>query len=233
VGGFSEPSEHPQSKDPVVFSILRDSKCSECGAEIPRHDLLSMEKGKPLCMACADLDHLVFLGSGDATLTRRARKHSGLWAVVVRFSRARKRYERQGLLVEEEALAKAEAECAADAGEREARREVDAQRRAEHDLELTARMEAAILELFPGCSRKEAREVAAHTTVRSSGRVGRTAAGQALDPSAITAAAVAAIRHRYTRYDRLLMDGMPRYDAREAIREDVDRVLDRWRAGNH
>ena len=48
-----------------------------------------------LCMSCADMDHLVFLESGDAALTRRAKRASRLSAVVVRFSRARRRYERQ------------------------------------------------------------------------------------------------------------------------------------------
>jgi len=43
------------------------------------------------------------LPSGDAALTRRAKRASGLSVVVVRFSRARRRYERQGILVEEEA----------------------------------------------------------------------------------------------------------------------------------
>jgi len=56
----------------------------------------------------SDLDHLVFLPSGDAALTRRATKASSLSAVVVRGSRSRKRYERQGVLVEEPALALAE-----------------------------------------------------------------------------------------------------------------------------
>ena len=42
--------------------------------------------------------HLVFLPSGDAALTRRARKASKLSAVVVQFSRTRKRSERQGVL---------------------------------------------------------------------------------------------------------------------------------------
>src|SRR5436190_1840302 len=55
-------------------------------------------------MTCADLDELVYLPSGDAALSRRARMHSPLSAVVVRFSRARKRYERQGILVSEVAL---------------------------------------------------------------------------------------------------------------------------------
>ena len=64
-------------------------------------DLLLMEDAGPLCMDCSDLDHLVFLPAGDPALTRRARVASGLSAVVVRFSRSRGRYERQGLLVEE------------------------------------------------------------------------------------------------------------------------------------
>jgi hypothetical protein len=74
-------------KDIVVFSIVRESTCAECGAELWKGSFLRMEKERPLCMACADLDHLMFLPSGDAALTRRARKHSTLDAVVVRFSR--------------------------------------------------------------------------------------------------------------------------------------------------
>jgi hypothetical protein len=119
----------PASKDLVVFSILREAKCTDCGVEIWRGGLISMEKGSPLCMTCADLDHLVELPRGDVALTRRAKKHSGLWAVIVRFSRSRGHYERQGLLVEEEALKLAKEECAADADNREARREVEAVRR--------------------------------------------------------------------------------------------------------
>jgi hypothetical protein len=52
----------------------------------------------------------VLLGAGDAKLTRRAKARSARHAVVVRFSKARKRYERQGLLVEPQALREAEAE---------------------------------------------------------------------------------------------------------------------------
>ena len=42
------------------------------------------------------------------------RRHSTLSAVVLKWSRARNRYERQGLMVEEQALEKAEEECLAD-----------------------------------------------------------------------------------------------------------------------
>jgi hypothetical protein len=63
-----------------------------------------MDDAGPLCLACADLEHLVFLPAGDAALTRRAKQASRLSAVVVRLSRTRNRYERQGLLVEGAAL---------------------------------------------------------------------------------------------------------------------------------
>jgi len=92
----------------VVFWILSDSACAECGEELGKGRFLRLEVDRPLCLGCADLDHLVFLGRGDVALTRRATRYSTVWAVVVRFSRSRKRYERQGVLVEEEALARAE-----------------------------------------------------------------------------------------------------------------------------
>ena len=119
----SEVDTSKSGKDIVIFSILRDSKCSECGVELWKGNLLKMEKDRPLCLECADLDHLVFLASGDTALTRRSRKYSMLSAVVVRFSRSRGRYERQGLLVESAALERAQQECLGDEESRRIARE--------------------------------------------------------------------------------------------------------------
>ena len=52
---------------------------------------------------------------------------------MVRFSRARRRYERQGALVEEAALQKAEEECLSDADVRARGRERAAARRIDED----------------------------------------------------------------------------------------------------
>jgi hypothetical protein len=218
-----------ESRDLVVFSILRESTCSECNKELWKGNLLFKEGERGLCMSCADLDELVYLPSGDAALTRRARKYSPLSAVVVRFSRARGRYERQGILISEAALDQAEEECLADSELRALRRERDAERRAEYDQSLVAHMTQEISTLFPGCQSQEARAIAEHTARRGSGRVGRTAAGQSLEEEALTLAVVAHIRHRHTRYDQLLMSGHDRNAARASIREDVDRVLETWR----
>jgi hypothetical protein len=68
----------------VVFEkVSEEGNCSECGAELPQGAFLFMEKGRPLCLPCADLDELVFLPAGNTALTRRARKHNSLAAVVV------------------------------------------------------------------------------------------------------------------------------------------------------
>src|SRR5687768_3529320 len=99
-----------------------------------------MEAEQPLCLPCARLDHLEYLPSGDAALTRRAAKYSGRTAVVVRFSRTRARYERQGLLVEKDGMEKAEQECTEDADERAAARAHAASQRREQDRQLVAQM---------------------------------------------------------------------------------------------
>jgi hypothetical protein len=165
-------------------------------------------------------------------LTRRARKHSALAAVVVRFNRARKRYERQGLLVVEGALAKAEEECTADAPARVAARARAAQARQEEDREFVAEFARAIAQRYPDCPAAAARRIAEHTGRRSSGRVGRSAAGRALEPSAVDLAVTAHIRHAHTNYDQLLMRGTERLDARALVRERIQRVLAKWSGGS-
>ena len=223
--GLAERQSRPAEL--VVVSPLRDFTCSVCGEE--QGGWLIMEDGGPVCLACADTSHLVFLASGDAALTRRAKAGSRLSAVVVRFSRARKRFERQGILVEEGALERAEQECLADEDARARRRERDAQRRAGEDLELQARMAAEIVRVFPGCPPERAQSIARHASVRGSGRVGRSAAGRALDPGALQLAVAAAVRHEDTRYDELLMSGIARETARSEVRTEVAHVLEVWR----
>jgi len=124
-----------------VFIVNRELKCDECGEDLG-HDawiVLKKEKGAA-CLTCADLDHLVFLPSGDTALTRRSRKHSPLSPMVLKWSRARKRYERQGLLAENDTLEEAEQDCKADAAQREIRRAQAGLRRAELDKEYIKRL---------------------------------------------------------------------------------------------
>jgi hypothetical protein len=216
-------------EDLKVFITTRESRCDECGEELGRKAwiMLSGERGA-LCLSCADLDHLVFLPSGNAALTRRSRKHSTLSAIVLRWSRARKRYERQGILVEERAVQQAEEECLADEEVRARRREREAVRREELDHEYVQRFADRVRELYPNCPPGVQKEIAEHACLKYSGRVGRSAAAKALDEEAVQLAVVAHIRHRETRYDRLLADGWERHDARDQVRHQVSAVLALW-----
>ena len=212
-----------------VFITVGDSSCSDCGEELGRHAWITLagEKGA-LCLACADLDHLVFLPSGDAALTRRARKHSTLAAVVLRWSRARKRYERQGLLVEAGALEQAEQECLVDAEARERRKEREAARRAELDRHYVEAFAARVRELFRGCPPGREIAIAEHACLKYSGRVGRSAAAKSLEEDAVRLAVVAHVRHAETDYEALLATGWDRRDARARVEAAVARVLDGW-----
>jgi hypothetical protein len=111
---------------------------------------------------------------------------------------------------------------------REARRERDVLRRADQDVELAHSMQAKLMEMFPSCPAKEAQSIARHTSVRGSGRVGRSEAGRSLSEEALHFAAVAYIRHRHTKYDELLMRGWDRASARREVRDRIDGVLERW-----
>lgn len=224
---LTEKLSHPNQL--VVFEILRDSACSECGVELEPGSFLVMEAGQPLCLPCARLGDLEYLPAGDTALTRRSTRHGEHTAVVVRFSRSRGRYERQGILVEKSALEKAEQECLEDALERAQARAASASRRKEQDRELIARMTAEIRKLFPRCPPREAAAVAAHTAMRNSGRVGRTAAGRNPDEGALTAAVMAGVRHKHTGYDDLLAAGVDRPLARRQVADQVQAILLGWR----
>ncbi|MEV6250245.1 DUF2293 domain-containing protein [Streptomyces sp. NPDC051742] len=214
---------------PVVVEPLRRPRCSEC-RQGPLERMI-VEFDAPVCLDCADLGHLVFLRRGDTALTRRAREASTLWAVVVRHNRRRTRYERQGLLVEEAALAAAERACLADAEARARRRARDSVRRAARDAEITEVLRAEVLRLFPSIPADRATEVAVHASAKGSGRVGRTAAGRSLDRGAVTAAVRASVRHVDTPYDSLLMAGVPRHQARTRVAPAIEAVLRAWRRG--
>jgi hypothetical protein len=220
------PPRRPQRI--IVISPHRAWTCASCG---DTGDFLRMDKAGALCLDCADLGHLEFLPSGDAALTRRATKASRLSAVVVRWSTRRNRYERQGILAELAAIEQAAQECLSDADVRARRRERDQIHRADHDVRFRVEFAAAIREQFPGCPVDRAEAIALHAAARGSGRVGRSAAGRALDRDAVCLAVVASVRHVDTDYDALLMSGVDRESARAQVHQRVEDVVNAWRDG--
>jgi hypothetical protein len=220
------PPRRPQRI--IVISPHNAWTCASCG---DTGDFLLKDKAGALCLDCADLGHLEFLPSGDAALTRRATKASRLSAVVVRWSTRRNRYERQGILAEVAAIEQAAQECLSDADVRARRREREQSRRADQDVHFRSEFAAAIREQFPGCPVDRAEAIALHAAARGSGRVGRSAAGRALDRDAVRLAVVASVRHVETDYDTLLMSGIDRESARAQVHQRVEDVVNAWRDG--
>ncbi|MGH2693893.1 MAG: DUF2293 domain-containing protein [Actinomycetota bacterium] len=215
-------------KDLVVFWTRRDSRCDDCREELGSGSLILLRDEKAHCLDCADLGHLEFLPRGDTALTRRAGRYSTLRAVVVQWSRTRKRYERQGTLVEKAALERAEHECLSDADRRAAQRERAARYRERAEDAYVERFARAVRDLYPSCPEGTEFEIAEHACRKYSGRVGRSAAAKSLSPDAIELAVLAHVRHRFTRYDELLMRGWDRDDARTEVTDGLAEVLARW-----
>lgn len=217
------------NNDIKIFIANRESTCGECAEKLGRHAWISLDEEKDaLCLTCSDLDHLVFLPSGDAALTRRSRKYSTLSAVVLKWSRARRRNERQGLLVEEQAIKQAEQECLNDSEVRARTRERASIKRAELDKEYVQSFAERVRGLFPGCPSGRGEIIAEHACMKYSGRVGRTASAKNLDEEFVRLAVVAHIRHQETTYDELLSKGHERRNARQLVESKVSQVLDKW-----
>jgi hypothetical protein len=215
-------------QDLVVFMVRRETRCAECGQDLWPGSLLRREGDKALCLACADLDHLDYLPAGDAAITRRAGRYSRLKAVVVRWSRTRKRYERQGILAEPAAIDRAEQEALADAEVRARRQARAAERRQVEDQRYVEAFAHAVRHHYPACPEDEAQEIARHACRKHSGRIGRTAAAKAFDPDTVRLAVVAHVRHVHTRYDELLCRHGDREGARRQVSDHVAAVLRRW-----
>ena len=220
--------EGESSPDIVVFLVRKDTRCAECGQELWRGSMLRVENDKALCLECADLDHLEYLPRGDTAVTRRATRYTKLKAVVVEWSRSRKRYERQGILAEAEAIERAEQESLADADLRARQRERAALRREVSDQHYVDDFARAIREQYPGCPAGEEVKIAEHACRKHSGRVGRSAAAKELDPQAIHLAVQAHIRHVHTNYDELLGGYGDRQSARWEVQDQVAAILRLW-----
>jgi hypothetical protein len=223
----------PENEYLKVIILTHDHGGSCTGCHEPLHKGDWITKIGPhdfYCLTCSDLDHLVYLPSGNTALTARSRKRSTLNAVVMKWSQSRKHYERQGILVEEAALHEAEVACLGDEPLRVLRREREAIRRSQLDHEYITLFAQKIRDSFPGCPPKEENLIAEHACEKHSGRVGRTEAAKDLDETAVRLAVVAHIRHAHTNYDRLLAAGiLSREDARLHVKPQIDSVLTAWK----
>ncbi len=101
--------------DPVVYALYRASRCHGCDRKLEKGEIVKLEQGleeqRAFCSKCSELDGLEILPSGNAKITRLAKKYSPRTYVVMRWSEVWKAYERQGLFVEPKAIDQAESEA--------------------------------------------------------------------------------------------------------------------------
>jgi hypothetical protein len=226
-----QPRDAVSPARPVVWISHRlEERCTACGSAIYKGSFIQIDRQHgPRCPACAGLADLVYLPSGDPALTRRAVAASHRSAIVVQLSRSRGRHERRGALVEEAALELARQQCEQDAIRRRAQATSRQGRTEGEDQAHTARFTQRIIALFPGWPQAEALTIARRACQRRSGRVGRSAAANALDERAVTLAVRAHIRHTRTDHDHLLARGLEPSDARPRVTAQIEAHLAAWR----
>lgn len=208
----------PRCAQPNILAAERTWECNSCGGE-PTDPLLRVKAGG-ICLDCTGLGHLVFLPSGDANLTRRTAKASGVTGVVYRMNTPRRRYERQGILAEQCAVELAARQCLEDDDLTPRRLRVDDALRREIADHIRAQ--------FPGCPPLRAEAIAFYAAVRGRARRNR---GNAADPGSVLAAVTNSVRRIDTDYERLLLTGLERADAERAVQIRVDDILRTWTSG--
>jgi len=214
----------------IVWISHKAARCDACTIELAQGEFITMDRANGIrCIKCARLCGLAFLPAGDAALTRRALAFSARSAVVLKFSRARRRSERQGVLVEETAIEQAELANTRDETRRAVQRQQRGIRNEVAERKYVADFAAKVVELFPEAPSKEAEAIGARACEKYSRRVGRSARAKALADDAITLAVRAYVRHAHTEYDRILAEGAEPSAARGLVRSSIERVLARWR----
>lgn len=116
-----EPGRKMPQKSEVVYELSRPSRCFNCDRKLPRNEMIKLVRSEAVqsgdeterevhCLKCAGLESMVVVQSGNAKLTRLAKKYSNEVFVILQWSELWKTYERKGLLVEQEAFTKAQSE---------------------------------------------------------------------------------------------------------------------------
>ena len=93
---------------------------------------------------------------------------------------------------------------------------------------LVERFAWRVRERFPAAPPGEAQRIARYACARGTERVGVLAGPDGYLDHAVELAVVAHIRHRFTRYERLLGAGVDRDSAREAVQPEVLARMGRW-----
>jgi hypothetical protein len=103
-----------RSSDPAVYCLSKASRCHNCDAKQESGSIVTLVEGKDErevnCLNCSGLNGYRMVRAGDAKVTRLAKKYSPKRYIVLKWSELWKTYERQGLLVQPDAVEQIEKE---------------------------------------------------------------------------------------------------------------------------
>jgi hypothetical protein len=102
------------ANEPSVFALIRASRCFNCDCKLVPGAIVRLQNGhderEVLCQTCAGLQAFTVVPAGNAQVTRLAKKYSADRYLVMKWSELWKCYERQGLLVQTQAIERIETE---------------------------------------------------------------------------------------------------------------------------
>ncbi len=74
----------PDKNERKVFIVHKPTSCGRCHADLDKGRWIELAGDQgALCMKCSGLESLEFLPPGNMALTRRSKKYSSVWAVVL------------------------------------------------------------------------------------------------------------------------------------------------------
>lgn len=206
-------------------------KCQKCLKTIKKGEafVAESEKHKGICFNCSEFRYLTLLKPGDAAMTRRSKKHAEKCAVLYQWNQRRKRFERLGQYVDQNAIELARAECEGDKNDRAKKNETAAIKRAEQDKIYIATFAESIRGRYAKMPLKREFEIAKHACEKHSGRVGRTANAKNFDIEMIDLAVEAHIRHKETNYENEFGKGLIKKEIRTKVKLDINNIKRKWR----
>ncbi len=172
-------------------------------------------------------DGYVEFETGDAYLTRKVKQMANRVFIRMKRHKRLKVSRPVGILAPADVVVAAREEAAQTAEARQKKRAAGAASRQRKEAKTRNTVKQRMLELYPMMPSDEAEEITEHAFEVGSGRVGRSSMVE-LDGK-IELAVRAHVRHSHTDYDRLMDEGWDREDARDEVRSEIGKVIEKWR----
>jgi hypothetical protein len=167
---------------------------------------------------------LVYVTSGNATLSHRLTPLAPYELMVKPHRRGYP--SRWGLLVRSEDLQAARQELSATELQRARQRAASQRRREQREATYREAFRAEVQRQFPRAPAETLDQIVAPATKVGSGRVGRSR--QVAQAEAVFLTVQAWVRHQRTKYGRRLAAGLERWEARDMVGDQVERLLKEW-----